>query len=228
MVGDLAQFMVTNGLDEAAVRKQADTLSFPTSVVEYFQGAIGVPHGGFPQPLAAQVVKTLPVFAGRPGAELPPLDLDQAMADLKATYGDGVGERALMSSTMYPKVFETYMAEKERYGDVSKLPTRAYIEPMELGEEIAVELQKGKTLGIKLVAVGELNAKEGTREVCFDFNPNPNPSPNPYPHPDPNPYPHPDPNPYPHPNPQPPTLTRSTSTSMACRAPSRSTTAPRR
>ena len=212
--------MVTNGLDEAAVRKQADTLSFPTSVVEYFQGAIGVPHGGFPQPLAAQVVKTLPVFAGRPGAELPPLDLDQAMADLKATYGDGVGERALMSSTMYPKVFETYMAEKERYGDVSKLPTRAYIEPMELGEEIAVELQKGKTLGIKLVAVGELNAKEGTREVCFDFNPNPNPSPNPYPHPDPNPYPH--------PNPQPPTLTRSTSTSMACRAPSRSTTAPRR
>jgi len=170
VVGDLAQFMVTNDLDEAAVRKQADTLSFPSSVVEYFQGAIGVPHGGFPQPLAAQVVKSLPVFAGRPGAELPPLDLEQAMADLKARYGDGVGERDLMSSTMYPKVYETYMAEKERYGDVSKLPTRAYIEPMELGEEIAVELQKGKTLGIKLVAVGELNAKEGTREVYFDFN----------------------------------------------------------
>ena len=188
VVGDLAQFMVTNGLDEAAVRKQADTLSFPTSVVEYFQGAIGVPHGGFPQPLAAQVVKTLPVFAGRPGAELPPLDLTQAMADLKATYGEGMGERDLMSSTMYPKVYETYMAEKERYGDVSKLPTRAYIEPMELGEEIAVELQKGKTLGIKLVAVGELNAKEGTREVCFDSDyppPTLTPYPNPYPHPDP-------------------------------------------
>ena len=82
VVGDLAQFMVTNGLDEAAVRQQAETLSFPGSVVEYFQGAIGIPHGGFPQPLGSQVVKNLPVFAGRPGAELPPLDLEAAMADL--------------------------------------------------------------------------------------------------------------------------------------------------
>ena len=71
VVGDLAQFMVTNGLDEKAVREQAETLSFPSSVVEYFQGAIGIPHGGFPQPLQQQVVKDLPVFVGRPGAELP-------------------------------------------------------------------------------------------------------------------------------------------------------------
>ena len=59
---------------------------------------------------------------------------------------------------------------------MSKLPTRAYIEPMELGEEIAVELQKGKTLGIKLVAVGELNAKEGTREVRRGPQPPPAPA----------------------------------------------------
>ena len=59
---------------------------------------------------------------------------------------------------------------------MSKLPTRAYIEPMELGEEIAVELQKGKTLGIKLVAVGELNSKEGTREVRCAVQPPPAPA----------------------------------------------------
>ena len=64
---------------------------------------------------------------------------------------------------------------------MSKLPTRAYIEPMELGEEIAVELQKGKTLGIKLVAVGELNAKEGTREVRCGPQPPPAPAPAPAP-----------------------------------------------
>ena len=170
VVGDLAQFMVTNGLDETAVRQQADTLSFPGSVVEYFQGAIGIPHGGFPQPLGSQVVKNLPVFAGRPGAELPPLDLDAAMADLQSKYGKDVGETDLMSHVMYPKVYEAFKNDTERYGDVSKLPTRAYIEPMELGEEISVELEKGKTLGIKLVAVGQLNAKEGTREVYFEFN----------------------------------------------------------
>ena len=49
-----SQFMVTNGLDEAAVREQATSLNFPTSVVEFFQGAIGIPYGGFPQPLQSQ------------------------------------------------------------------------------------------------------------------------------------------------------------------------------
>jgi len=170
VVGDLAQFMVTNGLDEVTVRAQADTLNFPSSVVEYFQGAIGVPYGGFPQPLQSQVVKDLPVFAGRPGAELPPLDLDAALADLRSKYGAKLGETDLMSWVMYPKVYEKYKEDLELYGDVAKLPTRAFIEPMELGEEVSVELEKGKVIGIKLQAVGQLNAKEGTREVFFDFN----------------------------------------------------------
>ena len=170
VVGDLAQFMVTNQLDEQQVRERADTLNFPSSVVEYFQGAIGIPHGGFPQPLQQQVVKDLPVFSGRPGAELPPLDLDAAMADLKGRYGDKTSEEDLMSWVMYPKVYEQFKADIDNYGDVVKLPTRAYIEPMELGEEISVDLEKGKTLGIKLQAVGQLNVKDGTREVFFDFN----------------------------------------------------------
>jgi pyruvate carboxylase len=171
VVGDLAQFMVTNKLDEQAVREQADTLSFPLSVVEYFQGAIGIPHGGFPQPLQQQVVKDLPVFAGRPGAELPPLDLDAALSDLQAKYvGESIGETDLMSWVMYPKVYEQYKADIDAFGDVGRLPTRAFIEPMDLGEEISVELEKGKTLGIALKAVGKIDAKTGMREVYFDFN----------------------------------------------------------
>jgi len=171
VVGDLAQFMVTNKLDEQAVREQADTLSFPVSVVEYFQGAIGIPHGGFPQPLQAQVVKDLPVFAGRPGAELSPLDLDEALANLREKYpGEPIGETDLMSWVMYPKVYEQYKADIEDFGDMCALPTRAFIEPMDLGEEISVELERGKTLGIALKAVGKIDAKTGNREVYFDFN----------------------------------------------------------
>lgn len=169
VVGDLAQFMAANNLDEAGVRAQANTLSFPSSVVEFFQGAIGIPHGGFPQPLQQQVVKDNHVFAGRPGEELEPLDFDAAMTDLRAKYGSA-SETDLMSSVMYPKVFETYKEEMAMYGDVSKLPTRAYVEPLELGEEILVEFEKGKTVGIGLQAVGMLNEKMGTREVFFEFN----------------------------------------------------------
>lgn len=55
VVGDLAQFMVQNKLNKKQVMDQASELSFPSSVVEFMQGYIGVPHGGFPQPLRDQV-----------------------------------------------------------------------------------------------------------------------------------------------------------------------------
>lgn len=51
VVGDLAQFMVQNKLSSEDVVNKAEELSFPKSVVEFLQGAIGEPHGGFPEPL---------------------------------------------------------------------------------------------------------------------------------------------------------------------------------
>ena len=93
------------------------------------------------------------------------------MAELRTTYGEKeVDEQDLMSHVMYPKVFEQYKADLHMYGDVTALPTRAFIEPMDLGEEIKVELMKGKTLGIKLQAVGKLDAKSGLREVFAELN----------------------------------------------------------
>ena len=55
IVGDLAQFMVQNNLTRAEVEERADELSFPLSVVEFLQGYIGIPHGGFPEPLRSKV-----------------------------------------------------------------------------------------------------------------------------------------------------------------------------
>lgn len=55
IVGDLAQFMVQNGLSRADVEAQAEDLSFPLSVVEFLQGHIGIPHGGFPEPFRSKV-----------------------------------------------------------------------------------------------------------------------------------------------------------------------------
>lgn len=47
VVGDLAQFMVQNKLDGKAVQEKAGDLSFPSSVIEYLQGHLGVPPGRF-------------------------------------------------------------------------------------------------------------------------------------------------------------------------------------
>jgi pyruvate carboxylase len=57
VVGDLAQFMVQNELDEVSVVEKADQLSFPASVVEFMQGYIGHPSFGFPEPLRSRVLK---------------------------------------------------------------------------------------------------------------------------------------------------------------------------
>lgn len=51
VVGDFAQFMVQNKLTPEDIMSRAEDLSFPKSVVEFLQGAIGAPHGGFPEPL---------------------------------------------------------------------------------------------------------------------------------------------------------------------------------
>ena len=55
VVGDLAQFMVQNKLTAAMVEERAEELSFPSSVKEYLQGYIGIPPGGFPEPLRSKV-----------------------------------------------------------------------------------------------------------------------------------------------------------------------------
>ena len=76
--GDLAQFMVANDLTEADVREQASTLNFPSSVIEYFQGFLGVPPFGFPEPLRSQILEGRTIdgydgkvaFEGRPGEEM--------------------------------------------------------------------------------------------------------------------------------------------------------------
>ncbi len=51
VVGDLAQYMVSQKLTKEDVQKRAHELKLPQSVVEFLQGYIGQPHGGFPEPL---------------------------------------------------------------------------------------------------------------------------------------------------------------------------------
>src|SRR5690606_9423088 len=82
VVGDLAQFMVQNDLDEQQVVERAETLSFPQSVVDFMAGRLGQPYGGFPEPLRARVLKGETPMEGRPGATLPPRDLEALRAEL--------------------------------------------------------------------------------------------------------------------------------------------------
>ncbi|XP_037945238.1 pyruvate carboxylase, mitochondrial-like isoform X2 [Teleopsis dalmanni] len=169
VVGDLAQFMVQNKLTADQVLEKAEELSFPKSVVEYLQGSIGTPHGGFPEPLRSRVLKDMPRIEGRPGANLESLDFEKLKKELKESHPH-VSDRDVMSAALYPAVTNDYLFFRESYGPVDKLDTRIFLTGPKVGEEFEVKLEKGKTLSLKTLAMAEDLTPNGEREVFFEMN----------------------------------------------------------
>jgi pyruvate carboxylase len=97
------------------------------------------------------------------------VDLDAARADLQAKMPRTITDYEFASWLMYPKVFLQYMADRTQFGDVSVLPTRAYFYGLEPGEEISVDLEKGKHLIIRYVTTSDVH-DDGTRTVFFELN----------------------------------------------------------
>lgn len=170
VVGDLAQFMVQNKLSAADVEANAENLSFPKSVIEFMQGYLGEPYGGFPEPLRTKMLKGLPVVDGRPGAQMPPLDFASLKTQLTEEHGPRINDYDTVSSSMYPTVTDDFLRFREKYGPVDKLDTRIFLTGPKVGEEFEVEIEKGKTLHIKTLAMAEDLTPNGEREVFFELN----------------------------------------------------------
>lgn len=161
--------MVQNKLNADEVLEKAEELSFPKSVVEFLQGHIGIPHGGFPEPLRSRVLKDMPRIEGRPGVELKALDFDKLKAELKESHPD-VSERDVMSAALYPQVTNDFLNFRDLYGPVDKLDTRVFLTGPKVGEEFEVTIERGKTLSFKTLAMAEDLTPNGEREVFFELN----------------------------------------------------------
>lgn len=169
VVGDLAQFLVANSLTPEQVHEKADQLDFPSSVLEFFEGLMGQPYGGFPEPLRSKALRNRRKMDKRPGLYLDAVDFDKVRSKLKEDWG-GCSEVDVASYVMYPKVFEDYKKWTAKFGDLSVLPTRYFLNKPDVGEEFHVEIEKGKTLILKLLAIGPLSEQTGQREVFFETN----------------------------------------------------------
>ncbi|KAH9445975.1 hypothetical protein Pst134EB_023797 [Puccinia striiformis f. sp. tritici] len=170
VVGDFAQFMVTNKLSRAEVEERAAKLDFPNSVVEFFQGYLGHPVGGFPEPLRTHIIRDKPRIEGRPGMSLPPYNFVATRKELQDKFGKSITSTDVLSHCMYPKVFEDFREFLSKYGDLSILPTRHFLAKPEVGEEMHIAIEQGKTLIVKLLASGPVNPETGVREVFFELN----------------------------------------------------------
>jgi len=166
----MALMMVSQGLTRAEVEDPEVELSFPDPAVDMMRGNPGQPPGGFPDAIVAKVLKGERPDTERPGRHLPPVDLEATRAQLiEDLEGFRVDDEDLNGYLMYPKVFLDYMGRHRLYGPVRTLPTRNFFYGMEPGEEISVSIDPGKTLEVRLQAVGETN-EDGDVRVFFELN----------------------------------------------------------
>ena len=169
VVGDMALFMVANNLAPADVVDGTRELAFPESVIEFFEGRLGEPPGGFPAKLQRRVLRNRQAIQGRPGASLAAVNFESQRTELELKIGRAANDRELMAYLMYPRVFPELAKHQANYSDTSVLPTQVFFHGMEPGEEVSFNIERGKTLIVKFLTVGDPHA-DGSRTVFFELN----------------------------------------------------------
>ena len=169
VVGDMALFMVQNELSEEDIYEKGETLSFPESVVTFFQGELGQPVGGFPEKLQKIILKGRPAITERPGLFAEKVDFEKVKAELAKKIGYEPKQEEVLSYLMYPQVFLDYQTAYNQFGDVTLLDTPTFFQGIRLGETVNVQIEKGKILIIRLDEIGEPDI-EGNRVLFFNLN----------------------------------------------------------
>lgn len=169
VVGDLAIFLLTRGIEPKDVVNLESGASFPASVVDMLAGGLGQPEGGFPEAIQKVVLGDREPLNDRPGSHAAPIDLDSVRKQLTESMGRPCKEDDLYNHLMYPEVFQQFQDFHKTNADVSVLPTTAFFYGLEIGEEISVSIEEGKTLFIKLSDIRDAD-EEGNRIITFDLN----------------------------------------------------------
>ncbi len=170
VVGDMALMMATQGLSRADVEDPDTDVAFPESVVDMMRGMLGQPPGGWPKALQKKVLKGDKPLTVRPGSILDPVDLEATRKEVSDQLdGFVVDDEDLCAYLMYPKVFLDYMGRHRTYGPVRVLPTHAFFYGMTPGDQLSAEIDPGKTLEIRLLAIGETH-EDGDVRVFFELN----------------------------------------------------------
>lgn len=170
VVGDLAIFMTKNNLTEDNIVEEGKNLSFPDSLVDYCKGMIGQPMGGVPKELQEVVLKGEDAITARPGSLLPDEDFEAIKTHLRDDLDiKDPTNRQVLSYSLYPKVFDDYIAHVRDFNDVSKIESDVFFYGLNIGQECEVEIEEGKVLTIKLVDIGDAK-EDGTRTLTFELN----------------------------------------------------------
>ncbi len=168
-VGDMALFLLANNMTAEDVLETAKEVVYPESVIDLIAGRMGQPPGGFPAKVKKRILRDVKPFKGRPGASLPPADFAAAEKKVEKILGRKPNSREVVSYLLYPRVFEEFANHQKQYSDISVLPTPTFLYGQESGEEVAVDIEEGKTLIIKFLTMSEPHP-DGFRTVFYELN----------------------------------------------------------
>jgi len=168
-VGDMALFLIANEMSVDQLMQSERDLSFPDSVIDLLAGRMGQPPGGFPPKVVERVLGQSRPLEGRPGEQLPDANLDQANETIREMGVHNPHRRDVISYLLYPRVFTEFLDHQRLYADVSIFPTPIFFYGLKPQEEVAVDIEPGKTLIIKFIAIGQPH-DDGTRTVFFELN----------------------------------------------------------
>ncbi len=170
-VGDMAIFMVRNDLTPDNIFEKGQGTAFPDSVVSYFKGMMGQPAGGFPKELQKLVLGSETPIQSRPGELIPDENFDAIDKKLTQKYQREFLEEELISSALYPKMYEEYLDWVREHGDFSRMGSDVFFHGLKEGEISEIEVGEGKTMVVKLVEIGKVD-KQGYRSLVFEVNGN--------------------------------------------------------
>ena len=139
------------------------------SMIAMLRGDLGQPPGGWPAALQKKALAGRTPITDRPGKHLTPADLESERKTVEKAIDRSVSEAELASYLMYPKVFTDFAKKKREHGRLDVLPTPVFFYGMAPGDEITVEIEKGKILIVRLLTVAEPD-EAGQREVFFELN----------------------------------------------------------
>ncbi|MEE9375864.1 MAG: pyruvate carboxylase [Rhizobiaceae bacterium] len=169
VVGDMALMMVSQDITIAEVEDPKKDIAFPDSVISFMHGDLSRPADGFPKKLQKKVLKGKKPLTKRVGATLKPANMKKLRKEAEKKINRSVSDQEFASYLMYPKVFTDYALAKSAYGPTSALPTPVFFYGMKAGEEILVEIEKGKILVVRCLARSEMD-DQGMVTVFFELN----------------------------------------------------------
>ncbi len=157
VVGDLALHLVAVGADPAEFEAEPGKFDVPDSVIGFLSGDLGDPPGGWPEPFRTKAL------AGRTAKPV--------VAELDAEQRDGLRQdrRGTLNRLLFPGPTKEFAESRQKYGDVSVLPTAHYLYGLTTGEEHQVELEEGKRLIFGLQAISGADER-GIRTVMCTIN----------------------------------------------------------